>query len=904
MAPDSLDRLRSALADRYRIERELGAGGMATVYLAADLKHHRQVAIKVLRPELAAVLGAERFVQEITTTAQLQHPHILPLFDSGQADGFLYYVMPYVEGETLRTKLDREKQLGVEEAVKIATEVADALDYAHRHGVIHRDIKPENILLHDGRPMVADFGIALAVSAAAGGRMTETGLSLGTPHYMSPEQATAEKEITARSDVYSLASVLYEMLAGQPPHVGGSAQQIIMKIIAEPVAVVTSLRKSVPPNVAAALTKALEKLPADRFASATEFVGALGNPAFGTGVMTSARAVAAVRGRARLLRLAPWAVAAAAAVVAAVALLRHGPATPVERYGLALPSAQTPLPLPATPSPDGSSILYVGPVPGQRAETIYQLWLKRRDSYEATPVPGTVGAWNATFSPDGRWIAFVQDAHVLKVAVSGGSPVTLADSAAPRQPGIAWLDDGTIVYVELGGHALRRVSENGGRASVVTRGDTLVAEPSPLPGGRGVLFAQCRDGGCSAVDVRALDFRTGQSRVLLTGAEQPEYLPTGHVLYVRQGDGSAFVVPFDLGSLSVRGQPVSVLDSVSVAPGYALIAVSQGGTMVVRRGGAVGGAGAGRYELVWMDRAGAVQPIDMNGPVQVDPGSNNAGWSLSPDGRRLAIGLVTPAGEDIWVKQLPDGPVSRVTFDSAQDFRPRWLRDGRHLTYVSVRVAAVELHEINADGTGGDTVIARNPDGLFEGAISPDGQWIVARIRGGLGHQGRDIIGYRRGDTTAVLLVASAAFDENAFRLSPDGRWIAYESDETGRREVYVRPFPNTGGGKWQASTDGGYAPLWAPSGRELFFVDAQRRMTVVPFTPGPEPRFGERRVLFALTPETYLAENDYYTPYHISPEGRRFVMARRIDADRTAAEPLIVVDNWFTELSQRLRHR
>src|SRR5574341_1859148 len=241
---------------------------MATVYLAADLRHDRQVAIKVLRPELAAVLGAERFVVEIKTTAQLQHPHILPLFDSGSADGFLYYVMPYIQGETLRARLDREKQLGIEEAVRITREVADALDYAHRHGVIHRDIKPEDILLHDGRPMVADFGIALALSAAAGGRMTETGLSLGTPHYMSPEQATAEKNITNRSDIYSLASVLYEMLAGEPPHTGGSAQAIIMKIIAEPVQAVTELRKSVPPNVAAALAKALEKIPADRFASA------------------------------------------------------------------------------------------------------------------------------------------------------------------------------------------------------------------------------------------------------------------------------------------------------------------------------------------------------------------------------------------------------------------------------------------------------------------------------------------------------------------------------------------------------------------------------------------------------------------------------------------------------------
>jgi serine/threonine-protein kinase len=250
------------------------------VYLAEDLKHDRKVALKDLKPELAAVLGAERFLQEIKTTAALQHPHVLPLFDSGTADGFLYYVMPYVPGETLREKLNRETQLGVDEAVRIASEIADALDYAHRQGVIHRDIKPENILLHDGRPVVADFGIALAVSAAAGGRMTETGLSLGTPHYMSPEQATAEKEITGRSDVYSLASVLFEMLAGQPPHLGGSAQQIIMKIIAEPVEAVTRYRKAVPPHVAAALARALEKLPADRFDSARAFRDALLNPAF------------------------------------------------------------------------------------------------------------------------------------------------------------------------------------------------------------------------------------------------------------------------------------------------------------------------------------------------------------------------------------------------------------------------------------------------------------------------------------------------------------------------------------------------------------------------------------------------------------------------------------------------
>ncbi len=268
-------RLAAALADRYLLERELGQGGMATVYLAEDLKHHRKVALKVLKPELAAVLGAERFVQEITTTAQLQHPHILPLFDSGTADGFLYYVMPFIEGETLRSKLDRETQLGIDEAVKITVAVADALDYAHRQGVIHRDIKPENILLHDGRPMVADFGIALAVREAAGERLTETGMSVGTPQYMSPEQAAADRQLDARSDVYSLGTVLYEMLAGEPPFTGATGQAVIAKLMTTTPPPLAVLRTAIPPGVSRAVIRSLAKVPADRFATAAEFAAAL-----------------------------------------------------------------------------------------------------------------------------------------------------------------------------------------------------------------------------------------------------------------------------------------------------------------------------------------------------------------------------------------------------------------------------------------------------------------------------------------------------------------------------------------------------------------------------------------------------------------------------------------------------
>jgi serine/threonine-protein kinase len=272
---DGVLSLSEALGSRYRLERELGQGGMATVYLAEDLKHGRRVAIKVLRPDLAAVIGAERFLREIKTIAVLQHPHILGLIDSGEVQGSAYYVMPFVEGESLRDRLNREKQLPIPEAIRIATEVASALDYAHRHGVIHRDIKPENILLHDDTALVADFGIALAVSSAGGTRMTETGLSLGTPHYMSPEQSMGEREITARSDVYALGCVTYEMLTGDPPFTGSTAQAIVAKVMTEKPASIRRLRERVPQQVEDAVLTALEKLPADRFGSAAEFAQAI-----------------------------------------------------------------------------------------------------------------------------------------------------------------------------------------------------------------------------------------------------------------------------------------------------------------------------------------------------------------------------------------------------------------------------------------------------------------------------------------------------------------------------------------------------------------------------------------------------------------------------------------------------
>src|SRR5688572_24461625 len=399
--------LTAALSERYAIERELGAGGMATVYLAHDVRHDRKVAIKVLRPELAAVLGAERFLSEIRTTANLQHPHILPLFDSGIADGFLYYVMPFVKGESLRDRLKREQQLPVPDAVRIAGEVAGALDYAHRHDVIHRDIKPENVLLHDGRALVADFGIALAASHAGGSRMTETGMSLGTPHYMSPEQAMGQREITARSDIYSLGAMTYEMLVGEPPHTGPTAQAIVAKVLTADPKPPRSERRSIPENVENAVLTALEKLPADRFASAAQFADALSPNGPGAGIITArTRAVRTGAGRERfrsetirrssliagvlflllLTGVAGWMLSAA---------LRRAPATASVRMAFTLGQPAVDRPSLAI-SPDGRRVIQVV----ADSDGVERIMMRDLGSTTLVSIPGTDGAVDPVFSLD------------------------------------------------------------------------------------------------------------------------------------------------------------------------------------------------------------------------------------------------------------------------------------------------------------------------------------------------------------------------------------------------------------------------------------------------------------------------------------------------------------------------
>ena len=874
------------MSDRYRLERELGQGGMATVYLAQDLKHDRKVAVKVLRPELAAVIGAERFLSEIKTTANLQHPHILPLFDSGEADGFLFYVMPYVEGETVRDRMNREKQLPVADAVRIASEVAAALDYAHRHNVIHRDIKPENILLHDGSALVADFGIALAASKAGGTRMTETGMSLGTPHYMSPEQAMGEREITARSDVYALGCVLYEMLTGDPPFTGSTAQAIVARVVTETPRPMVAQRHTIPPQVEAAVLTALEKLPADRFATAAEFAAALADGQGGSGAgrqwttQSRPRGLAAPRPRPLLLGLL-----VATAAFALWGWMRPAPVRPVLRYAMALPKGQelansrgTRIDL----SPDGSRLVYTGP--GSDGS---QLWLRNRSQLSATPIPGTERAIEPSFSPDGQHVAFGIDGTgaIKVVTLTGAPPITIADSAIGSD-GVTWGSDGYIYYDGLTGGGTTgvvRVRSSGGPPEQMTTVDTAKGEadhywPQSLPDGRGVLFTIQKRSSREASDVAVLDLKTGKYHTLVQGLAA-RYAPTGHLVYVT-GAGDLMAAPFDLGKLAITGEAVAVTNGVAGRPfGAVDLTLSSTGTLMYEEGEQV----TGSAEVVYLTRDGK--------PTVVDSGwtGNFQTLALSPDGKQLAISMLEGREQQTWIKQLPNGPLSKLTFDGTENYRPSWTPDGRSVGFVSNQTGQSKFWMKRADGSApAELVVSHLDRTVNEGIWSRDSRWLVYRTTP------RDIFAKGLGADTATIPLLDTKFEEMDAALSPDGRWLAYTSNESGQLELYVRPFPSVSTAKWQVSTKGGAEPHWAHNGRELLYVSNDGMLTSVEVIPGTIFTTGKRETLFSALPYAGGVRS-----WDLTPDDNHFVMIR-IGAGGLDTDRLIVVENFFPELKAK----
>jgi len=886
--PELLTKLQTALAGRYQLERELGAGGMATVYLAQDIRHARQVAVKVLRPELAAVIGAERFLGEIKLTANLQHPHILPLFDSGEADSFLFYVMPFVEGETLRRRLDREKQLPVPDALRIATEVASALDYAHRHGVVHRDIKPENILLHDGQAMVADFGIALAASKAGGDRMTETGMSLGTPHYMSPEQAMGEREITGRSDVYALGAVLYEMLTGEPPFTGTTAQAVVARVVTESPRPLIPQRHTIPPHIEAAVLTALEKLPADRFGTAAEFAEALANPASTTAtarttVPTAAAAHAPAR-RFNVVTLAALGVAAVAASVAVWAWLRPAPAQMINRFSLLFRQSEALRPSPTAGnlaiSPDGTKLVYIGPAEGGT-----RLWLREHDKLRPTPIPGTDNAVSPFFSPDGRQLGFIRNGRTVRIlSLEGGPPLTLSDSI--NSSGGDWGSDG-YVYIEVDS-GLARIRATGGALEPIYKFSQQRREigtewPNVLPGARGLIFRLRRAGQSpSEFDIMGMTLPGGQARPLIRGI-YARYAASGHLLVVT-ADGKLLAVPFDPVKVALTGSPVALLEGVRSGPFEVNLAVSSSGTLVYASGGS-----SGSTRAMWVTRDGVASPID---PTW-DPQGSITSVALSPDGKTLAVSLIRGAAQDVWVKHLPSGPFSRVTFGDSAHFRASWAADGRSVLYLTDRGSGAGPPTMTrADGTGAPRALTSSPYNFVHAIESRDGRWVLLRRTVSESGNG-DIFGMKAGDTALVPLLTSPAREVSP-ALSPDGRWLAYESDESGTSEVYVRPFPDVASARWQVSLSGGTGPMWAHSGRELFYLNGRQDVVSTEIRPGTSFAVGETRTLFPAGSFTLTGN---YPLYAVAPDDKRFVMVQGVAAAETE---LILTENWFQELKAR----
>jgi eukaryotic-like serine/threonine-protein kinase len=867
------DRLAAALAARYAIEREVGRGGMAVVYLARDLRHNRRVALKVLNPELGAVLGPERFLAEIQVTANLQHPHLLPLFDSGEADGQLFYVMPYVEGETLRSRIGREKQLTVDEAVRVAVAIANALDYAHRNGVIHRDLKPDNILLEEGEPVLADFGIALAISNAGGERVTQTGLSLGTPQYMSPEQATGDRVVDGRSDIYALSAVLYEMLVGDAPHMGSTAQIIIAKVISERPINVRVLRPAVPEHVAAAIEKGLEKFPADRWSTARDFADAL---KAGVTTLRTASAPAGVPPRARRRWLAsslPWLAVLALAVTAALwswsAARPDAPRSAV-RFPLTLaPNERIATTMGSTVaiSPDGKIIAYSGMGSGG----IQQLFRRALDDIRARPIAGTEDGERPFFSPDGAWVGFLANGQLRKVPINGGAAIALPEVSLVN--GAAWGRNDVIVISAQ--NRLTTLPANGGPSRPISvldsaSGETSQRWPHLLADGKTVLYTSWRT---SVADARiaVASLPTGKTTILNVAGTFPLGVLDGQLIYAT-ASGTLEAVPFDARRILVRGTPKVVVDNLVVdTDGAAKAELSPSGSLIYQ-------VGRTMLQIALADRNGEMHVV-IGEPRRYEfP-------RFSPDGTRIALTVTTDTATDVWTYDVASARLTRLATGGTVNDRPEWSPDGKRVIFASNRGGGYALWWQPADGSGTAEPLLTVPGtDIMEGVLSPDGTMLVYRT-------GKQDIWYRRldGDSTPHP-IATTRFAEYGPRLSPDGRWVAHSSDESGVTQVYVRPFPSLGA-RYQISVDGGSEPVWSADGRRLYYR-RNRLVKAATLATG---------TAFAVTSREELFEGDFifqfvHAEYDASRDGKRFLVLKSAGSDVQT----IVVRDWLYELRAR----
>ena len=894
----------------YKVLEKIGQGGMGEVFLAQDTSLDRKVALKFLPDFLQQDPTAKkRFLREAKSAAALDHPYICHIHEVGEFDGRDFIAMEYVQGQTLKEKLAKGP-LPLKQTLETAVEMAEAVEKAHAKGIVHRDLKPSNIMLApDGHVKVMDFGLAKRLVAAEGagsqeqtvtGNLTKTGTTLGTLAYMSPEQLRGQ-EVDTRSDIFSFGVMFYEMLTGVHPFKKAQSVETSSAILSETPSPLYRYLNGVPPVLQHSVRKMLAKEPDRRYQLINEvridladLVDEIGDPrVFTEEAVAGPSEVRAQRVEKSWRETMLWGLTVLMTVIAAVALWSLWRAAPtaersVSRFTIPLPQGQTlEYPFGLGISPDGKQIVY-----GAEEEGDWQLYLRSLDELESKPLPGVEqGGAHPVFSSDGKWLAYAgwgeYDGLLRKVSLSGSGSQTLCNHGNIGRGWYfsnSWTPDGdALIFGNDTG--LQRVSADGGTPEALTQvkeGEVCHAWPQILPGGQAVLFTVFQNPESRTV---VLSLETGEQQTLIENSAKARYLPTGHLLYAWEGTLSA--APFDLDELQVTGPAVAVVEGITtIFAGDAQFSVSENGTLVYIPGGV---ALRTPVRLVWVDREGREEPLAAETRRYFDP-------RISPDGSRVAADIWEADNEDVWIYDLRRQTSTRLTFDQANDEdRPVWTPDGLRVVFTSTRDGGnINLFWKAADGTGQVERLTTSANFQIPSFFSPDGKSLVFSELNP--ETGWDLaVLSMEGDPTAKPLLQTP-FREDRPAISPDGRWMAYRSDESGRFEVYVRPFPNVADGKWQISREGGTSPLWGPGGRELFYRRGQAMMRARIQT---EPTFSHRRPEELFTGE-YSAAIFYGRSYDISPDGQRFLMLKPAElAEQTSASQIIVVQNWFEELKR-----
>lgn len=827
----------------YEITGSIGAGGMGEVYRAVDTKLGREVAIKTLPSALAKEPDRlARFEREAKLLATLNHANIAVIHGLDEHEGMQFLAMELVEGTTLEEQL-KDGPLSIEDALPLALQIAEALEAAHDKGVMHRDLKPANVMVTgDGVVKVLDFGLAKAFSGdpnqatpahspALSMAMTQQGLILGTAGYMSPEQASGQAT-DQRADIWAFGVVLYEMLSGLPLFAGESVPHILADVLrSEPDW--NRLPKNLHPRLKLLLQHCLEKKVRNRYHSIADvridIEDVLKDP---QGVAAAAAMTHPVQPVWRRVLPVAAAVLITAIVVGIGVSSGMRSATPVadstesaetlvRRYGIDLGTTatlgNTGLLTHVALSPDGRRLAYAARVDGST-----QLYLRELDQLEARPITGTEGAYRPFFSPDGEWIGFISDetdAKLKKVAVRGGAPQTLADTPAYSGGG-SWMgSEDSIVFSSqdpAGGRGLFKISAAGGARELLLQSNEQegYVTPEVLPGDQAVLFANRPGvgGGGNARDgsIGVLSLATGEVKALIQGGYRPRYAPTGHIVFVRTGD--LWAVPFDIASLEKTGPEIPIVQGVQQGGflGGAAYAFSSDGVLMYVPGGDTD-AGATRT-LVWVDRNGQAEPLDAERGYYLYP-------RVSPDGEHLAVTALTTGNFDVWIHDLARRTASRLTFGPSIESGPLWTPDSTRVAFSSV---GESLFWQAADGTGQAERLVESTTARANAFSSDGGQLVFSEQS-----PTWDVhVLALEGENAPRPLIQTPA-GEYLASVSPDGRWLAYTSDESGREQVYVRPFPDVDSGKWQISQDGGAEPTWGPAGRELFYRNGEAMLAV-----------------------------------------------------------------------------